>query len=223
MQLLAPDILEDARELSVGVLIAALVIGLLVWLLGWRGHRFWIVLGATATAGILGLCTGSFHRTQPVVAGLLMAVAAGAVSLALIRVVAFAAGGLAAWAAVHALIPSIEAPLVSLMVGGLLGLILFRLWTMVLTSSMGTLLMAYSSLCLIQRLGNVDAVALAEGHTTLLNCICAGVALAGVALQYLIGRPRGQNLKKDSKSRGKSGKESGGGESRGPRFYRRAG
>ena len=30
---------------------------LLLWLFGWRGHRFWIVLATTVSAGIVGLAT----------------------------------------------------------------------------------------------------------------------------------------------------------------------
>src|SRR5947209_6500502 len=89
MQLLAPDILEDARGISVGVSVTVLAIGLLIWLFGWRGHRFWIVLATTVAAGLLGLHAAPMYKSQPIVAGLLLAVAAGAMALALIRLVAF--------------------------------------------------------------------------------------------------------------------------------------
>src|SRR2546421_652405 len=88
MQLLAPDILEEAGEISVAVTAASFAIGFLLWLLGWRGHRFWIVLAATIGAGVVGLYAAPAHRTHPLLAGLLLAVAAGALALALVRVIA---------------------------------------------------------------------------------------------------------------------------------------
>src|SRR5207244_6507993 len=106
MQLLAPDILEQACEISIPVTATAFAIGLLIWLLGWRGHRFWIVLAATVGAGIFGLYSQSIHKTQPVVAGLLLAVAAGALALALVRVVAFASVAVALMIALRAMLPN---------------------------------------------------------------------------------------------------------------------
>src|SRR5207244_280068 len=80
MQLLAPDILEEAGEISVAVTASGFAIGFLLWLLGWRGHRFWIVLAATIGAGVVGLYAAPAHRTHPLLAGLLRAVAAGALA-----------------------------------------------------------------------------------------------------------------------------------------------
>jgi hypothetical protein len=224
MQLLSPDILQDACEISVPITATAFAVGLLVWALGWRGHRFWIVLAATVAAGILGLYSGPIHKTQPMVAGLLLAVAAGALALALVRVVAFASGAIALWIAVHALMPNWHEPLVALLVGGLIGLLLFRVWTMTLTSSAGALIMAYSGLCLAHKLGNVDVVALAENHPLMLNCLCGAAAIAGLAVQYLITRRRESDTSRRD-SRPKSQPQNSGGLfwwSRG-RSYRRAG
>src|SRR5205085_3044818 len=96
-------------------------------------------------AGIFGLLSPPAGRLPPLVLGLLLAVAAGVLALALVRVVAFAAGGAAAWLAVHTFAPPAwDEPLVCFIVGGLAGLLLFRVWTMVLTSFAGTLLMSYS-------------------------------------------------------------------------------
>ena len=190
MQLLAPDILEDAKGLSVGITATVFALGLLVWLLGWRGHRFWIVLVATVGAGIYGLNSGPAFGSRPVVAGLLLAVASGVLALAMVRVVAFVAGGLAGWILVHALMPTWHEPLVCFVAGGLVGVLLFRVWTMALTSAAGTVLMAYSGLCLAQSLGNVDAVGMAEKQATLLNCGCGGVVLLGMLVQYYFSRSR---------------------------------
>ncbi len=196
MQLLAPDILEEVRGVSIIVSASAFAVGFLLWLLGWRGHRFWIVLAATVLAGILGLYSGAVHGAQPLVAGLLLAVAAGVLALAMVRVVAFTAGGIAAWVAVRALAPSWDEPLICFLGGGLIGLLLFRIWTMALTSCAGTLLMAYAGLGIVDHLGKLDAVALAQKQALLLNCVCGGVALLGLTIQFLFERRRGRDRRR---------------------------
>ncbi len=190
MQLIAPDILSDARSLSHGLLAAGLATGLLLWLLGWWGHRFWIVLIATAGAGIYGLQAGPDFGVQRLVAGLLLAVSAGVLALTLVRLFAYAAGGLAAWMIVHALAPLWNQPLLCFLIGGLVGLFLFRFWTMALTSFLGTLLLLYSSLSLADKMGNLDAVSWAEGQGMLLNWLCGLVAVAGFIIQLLLERRR---------------------------------
>jgi hypothetical protein len=196
MQLIAPDILEDAQSFSLAVTAPAFGLGLLVWILGWRGHRFWIVLITTIGAGILGLYTGPAYGTKPIIGGVLLACAAGALALSLVRVVAFGAGGIAAWLLLRSLAPSWEEPLVCFLVGGLIGLLLFRLWTMVLTSSTGTLLMVYSGLCLAHTSANVDIVALAGSHALLLNGLCGGLVLVGLGAQLLVDRQRARQQRR---------------------------
>jgi hypothetical protein len=188
MQLLAPDLLADARELSVGVTGTGLALGALLWLLGWRAHRFWVVLSATFAGGVAGLASSPAYDVQPLVAGLLAAVAAGVLALALVRVLAFAAGSLAACLVVHAVAPSWDQPLVCVLVGGLVGVYLFRLGMMTLTSTIGTLLMGYSALCLLDRLGTLNAVLWADGHAALLNWLCGCGVVLGVLTQFLLER-----------------------------------
>lgn len=191
MQLLAPDILEEARKLSVGVTGTAFAIGLLLWITGWWGHRFWIVLTSTVTAGIVGLSIGPLHGMKPLIAGLLLAIAAGVLALALVRVIVFGVGGAAAIFACQSLLPAAwHEPLACFLVGGLVSLLLFRLWTMVLTSGLGTLVMGYSVLCILDRMGKVDAVNWCEHNAPLANGALLGTTLAGVVVQYLIERRR---------------------------------
>jgi hypothetical protein len=226
MQLFAPDILQEARGFSPVISGVAFALGFFLWLLGWRGHRFWIVLATTITAGIWGLYSGPALGTQYLVAGVLLAVAAGFLALALARVVAFAAGGLALWIAVRSFAPSLDAPLVFFLMGGLLGVLLFRLWTMALTSSAGAVLMGYSGLCLASRLGNVDIVALARDHPGMLNAAGGGLALAGLLAQYIVERRKGRAKRRESRSKGGHGGHGNEGGSAGwsltPRIYRRA-
>jgi hypothetical protein len=188
MQLVLPDILDELRGFSPALGCLAFGLGLLLWLLGWRGHRFWIVLIATIVAGVVGLYSGPAHTTQPILAGLLLALSAGVMALALVRLVAFAAGGAAAFLAVQVLMPQWQQPLLSFLAGGLFGIVVFRLWTIALTSAAGTLVMAYSGLCLLNSFGKVDVVRLAERQVTVINCICGGVTLLGIIGQLVLDR-----------------------------------
>jgi MFS family permease len=190
MHLLAPDLLADARELSSSVTAVGLGLGLVLWLLGWRGHRFWIVLSATLAGGIAGLASSPAYGVQPLVAGLLAAVAGGVLALALVRVVAFAAGGLAATLLIHVLSPSWNQPLISVLVGGLLGVYFFRLGMMIVTSTLGTFLIGYCALSLLDRFGILNAVAWADGHAVLVNWLCGSGSVLGVLTQFLLERRR---------------------------------
>ena len=57
MQLIAADIIAEAHGLSVPFAAAGVAIGALLWILGWRWHRFWVVLATTVAAGLAGLST----------------------------------------------------------------------------------------------------------------------------------------------------------------------
>jgi hypothetical protein len=196
MQFIAPDILAEGRGLSAPLCAAGVAVGLLLWLTGWWGHRFWIVLVTTVVAGLFGLVKGPTFQVQPLVAGLLLAVAAGVLALALVRVVAFAAGGVAAWLLVRTVGPaSWHEPLVCFLVGGLVALVLFRIWMMVLASLAGSLVMLYSGLWLGDRLGKWDTVALTTPHADLFNWGCAGLALVGFLIQFFLERRRARRAR----------------------------
>jgi hypothetical protein len=198
MQLIAPDILWEAtRDGGLSPVLTALVLaaGVMLWLFGWRAHRFWIVLFTTVVAGIYGLKQAPEYHSQPLLAGILLAIAAGMLALALVRVVAFLAGGVGASLLVQALAPSWDEPLVFFLCGGLLGLLLFRVWTMALTSLAGTLLMAYSGLCLADRLGKLNAVTWSAKQTLLLNWACAGFTGLGLFMQWYLERRRARKQK----------------------------
>jgi hypothetical protein len=203
MQFIAPDILDQARGLSLSLTICGFLVGLLLWLTGWWGHRFWIVLVTTVTAGFLGLINGPVFEVKPLVAGLMLAIAAGVLALSLVRVFAFVAGGLATWMAVRYLGPeSWQEPLVSFLAGGLGGLFLFRFWIMALTSFTATVFMGYFGLLVADRFGKIDAVAFTSQNTILVNWLCGAVSVVGLGIQFWINR-RAKN-----KSRNRDGEES---------------
>jgi hypothetical protein len=190
MVLIAPDILQECRDLSVVVLIFGMVIGLLLWLLGGWGHRFCIVLVTTLVAGVAGLYFGPPWGMQPLVAGLLMGVAAGALALALVRVLVFIGVGFLALFVAKLLAPTWEEPVACFIAGGLLGVLLFRFWVMALASLGGTLLMAYTILGLLARVSKGDVVAWVERNGPLLNWAGGSFAVLGIVMQLLVLRRR---------------------------------
>lgn len=218
MQLVWHEYLVTLRDLSVGGNAIGLALGVLLWLFGWLGHRFWIVLLATAGAGILGLYLNPVFGAGSLVIGLLLAASGGMLALSLVRVVAFAAGGLALWLAVRTWAPAWNEPLVCFLIGGLVGVCLFRVWTMALTSFLGTLFMAYFGLSLAERLAKLDVAAFLEKRNLLLNWSILGVALVGFGLQLLLDRWRRRRRQivvvesvadnEDDRSRQKAGRKS---------------
>ena len=202
MQFLDPDILRDVCALSPALLITALIMGGVLWLWGWRTHRFWVVLLMTVLAGIHGLYEGSAFRDHPLVASLLLAIAAGLLALSLVRLLAFAAGGLAGLLAVQALGPGWNQHLLVFVACGLVGLFLFRLWMMALTSFTGTLLIACCGLALMNRAGKIDAVAWTEQGAVMVNWLCGLGTGLGLIVQYILDRRRqGKSGKRSEKSK----------------------
>jgi MFS family permease len=206
MHLIAPDILVEGQGLAPAISATGLALGFLVWLFGWRAHRFWIVMIATVAAGISGLYSGPRNGIPPLVASLLLAVAFGVLALALARVAAFAAGGVALWMLAHALLPQWDEPLLWVLAGGLLGLWMFRLWMMVVTSAAGTLLMAYSLLWLMEGFGRINAADWAEQRRVMLDWSCVGVAAVGVLTQAVLERSRSRRTK-EKEDQAKAAKE----------------
>jgi hypothetical protein len=191
MSVFDPETLEELSGLSTGLCVGGSTIGFLLWFTGWWLHRFWIVLAATTGAGILGLVSGSVSGLQALIAAVLLAIAAGVLALALVRLVAFGAGGAAACFVMQRFAPSIWAqPLIPFLAGGLLAIYLFRLWTMTITSFAGTVVMGYFGLSLANQLGKMQAIAFAQEKADLLNLACVIVTLFGVLAQIVVERRR---------------------------------
>src|SRR6476659_2226274 len=92
MHLIDPEVLDLTRQLSPAINVLALVVGLLLWLMGAYGHRFWLAITVTAGAGVAGLYVGPGYGVQPLVAALLLALSAGVVGGG-VRGAAVVAGG----------------------------------------------------------------------------------------------------------------------------------
>ena len=183
MQLIAPDILAEARGLTGAMTGTICVLGFALWLFGWRWHRFWVVAGITLGAGLIGLNAGRTEGVQVMAVGILLAVAAGMMALELAKVVAFIAGGIGAWLAVQWVLPQAQELWAVFLSGGIMSLLLYRLWTMLLTSLFGTLLVGHSALLLLEPAFKFDAVAYTTEHMVVLNGIVVGVVILGILLQ----------------------------------------
>jgi hypothetical protein len=183
MQLIAPDLFAEVSKLSVGACFLGLALGLLIWLTGWWQHRFWVVAILTAGAGMYGLQQGKAAGVQPLVAGLLAALAAGWMAVELAKVLAFVGGGIAGSLLVQAFVPNVHEPLLSFLSGGLLGVILFRLWMLVLTSFIGTLTAVYAALGLGEQWLKADVTTIVAQKPGMLNLVVAAGILLGVLVQ----------------------------------------
>ena len=92
MQIVAADILEQARGLSVGVCAAGFALGFLLWVFGWRLHRFWMVLFVTLGYGAIGFYDDYLKVSRGGIAGV-------SGRLRLLAEIAIAA--IAAWLVTH--------------------------------------------------------------------------------------------------------------------------
>lgn len=183
MTLIVPEILHEGRGLSPAVASVAALLGLLLWLFGWRGHRFWIVVGITVGGGLYGLSAGQATGVNMVALGVMLALCAGLLALELARVFAFLAAGTVVWLAAGALFPQGREMWLVFLAGGLVGILFYRLWTMALTSFLGTIVAAHAILILAGEFSKFDAAAWAGDHPIALN-ICVGLFSAmGLALQ----------------------------------------
>lgn len=183
MHLIAPDILAEARGLSVGASATGAVLGLLLWLFGWRWHRFWTVAAVTIAGGLYGLSSAQATGGHVIAIGLLLAVCAGLLALELARVFAFAAGGTAVWLAAGAVIPNTPEAAIFFLVGGLAGLLFYRLWMMALTSVLGTLVFGHAAVVLVETLAGIDVTGWADRNGTGLSVAVGLISLLGVAAQ----------------------------------------
>jgi hypothetical protein len=198
MQLIAPDLYEEVGRLSTGACATGLGLGVLLWLTGWWQHRFWLVASLTATAGVLALQQGRAAGVQPLVCGMLAALAAGLIAMELSKVLAYAGGGLAASLLVRAYVPAVE-PFLAFLTGGLVGVVMYRLCLLTLTSFIGTVLALYCGLSLSSQMHFLDGSLLVQQKSAMLNAVVGGGTLLG-----LLAQGRWDTWRADSKSRKKA-------------------
>ena len=123
--------------------------------------------------------------------------------MALVRLMAFFAGGMFGLLAAQGLFPGLDQPLCFL-ICGLISLFVFRLSMMALTSLTGAILIGYAALSLLDHYTAVDTVSWTGRATIFLNWLCGLLALLGFGLQLFLDRRRarreGGESKKDSSS-----------------------
>ncbi len=183
MQLVAPDILAEVARLSFGAVCCGFLLGLLLWFTGWMKRTFWFALASTVGFGLYGLYLGRASGTHPLVTGLLLGLSAGVLSLELGRLVAFVSGGLAVAVALQTFVPSFPEPLLAYLVGGLVCVVLFKLWTLAVFGFVGMMLLTHCGLILGSRFLKMDVITLAKTKAPLLNALVAIGSIAGVLLQ----------------------------------------
>lgn len=201
MQLIAPDILAEARGLTGAMSGTVCALGFALWLFGWRWHRFWIVSGITLASGLLGMTAGrAAGGTQIMAVGILLAVAAGMLALELAKVFAFVAGGCGAWLAAQWVLPQAQELWAVFLSGGVFGLLLYRVWTMLLTSLAGTLLAAHAGLLLLEETFHFDAVKWADANQAALNGVAVGMTVLGILVQAVATPDETETTKKPEKN-----------------------
>lgn len=188
MHLLSPAVLADAKGLSIGAAAFFLFVGTLLWGFGWRWHRFWVVFAVTLTAGVVGIGAGRSAGTQVLVVGVLLSIAIGMLALEVAKIIAFVSAGTAAWVAAQAVMPQAQELWAMFLCGGLVGIVLYRLWTMLATSLVGALLFGHAALTLADTAGWVSAGEFAEKYAALLNGWVALSVALGVGVQAWTGR-----------------------------------
>jgi hypothetical protein len=208
MQVLAPDILELTRQLSPAVSLTLFAVGLALWVYGGRTHRFWLAMVVTLGGGLFGLQIARDFGVQPLVGGLLTALAAGALSLALARIAVFLTGGIAALVLIKSIANGWN-DFVCFLSGGLLGILLYPVWISVLSSTAGTVLMAYGLVSSLDKIIGFNSVSFAAGNGPLINWFLVGWVILGMIVQYTMERwlsqpqgpvkPKDEAKKKDEK------------------------
>jgi hypothetical protein len=188
MHLIAPEVLTEAHGLSPVLSGIGMALGLLVWLCGWRWHRFWVVVAVTLVGGLIGLQAGKSSGGHILAMGLLLALSAGLLALELARVFAFLAAGSAVWMTSSAIFPRGQELWVGFLIGGLLGVMLYRFWTMLLTSFLGVILCWHSLLCFLEEIMSFDAAGFASEHARALTGAGLAVTALGVVAQSWLER-----------------------------------
>lgn len=188
MHLIAPDVLFEAKGLSPFLSGTGVLLGSLLWLFGWRWYRFWVVLGVTLIGGLVGLQTGRSSGGHILAMGILLALSSGLLALELARVFAFLAAGSALWMAACAVFPNGRELWIAFLFGGLLGVLLYRFWTMLLTSFLGVLIGGHSLICLLEKLVKFDAAEFARSKQLILNGAGLALTVLGLAAQSFLER-----------------------------------
>ena len=204
MSIIATDILADLCGLSLGLIVLLLPVGLLLWLLGWWSHRFWIVLGTTVLAvhrrlrpfGSTELAGFEADPCRGAPRGCRRRLGAGSRARHHLRS-RWRGNGLSRADD----LPVLQPPYALFSSGrlGLSALLLFQAGGhafMFMTSLLGSSLLAYVILALLNYNESIDAVAWAGANSLLLTILCSVATVAGFACQFFFDRWRSRQAAK---------------------------
>jgi hypothetical protein len=189
MSVLTPEMLADLLDLPMAALWVIVGIGASIALTGWRWHRFWLTLCISLVAGVIGLKqAAAWGINYPIVGGILLAAAAGCLSLSLARVGLFLAFGLACWYTMKRLAPPYAIPAICICAGGLFSVIFYRFCVILLTSSIGSLLLAYGGLAVAEQQKVFPTMTLLKDQSLVVHGCLAGLVAVTLMLQLYFWR-----------------------------------
>jgi hypothetical protein len=196
MYVLAPDILTDMLDLPVAALAVVFGAGLGLALTGWVWHRFWLTISVSLIAGLIGLKhAAAWGIGQPVLAGALLAAAAGCLALSLARVGLFIGYGLGTWYAMKRFAPEFAVPAICICAGGLFSVLFYRFCVVLLTAVVGSTLMCYAGLALANQQRLLAAVPWLQEQGLLAHAVWAGIAFVTLLLQLYFWRRAKRKLR----------------------------
>jgi hypothetical protein len=197
MQVLSPDVFADVLELPLAALGIIAALGAAIALTGWRWHRFWLTITVSLVSGLIGIRQASvWGIEQPVMAGVLLATAAGCLALSLARVGMFLAYGLTIWYAMKRIAPLHAVPAFCICVGGLFSVLFYRFCIVLLTSAFGSLLLCYGGLAALQEKNIFSVSSWLQEQPLMGTAVWAGLTLFTLLLQLYFWRRAKQRLKK---------------------------
>jgi hypothetical protein len=188
MATFAGQLLGDVAGLSLGLSLSLASLGWLLWATGWRLHRFWLVFLASGIAGVVGLLSGRAMGSPLLIVGLLLAFAAGLLAVELSRLIIFLAGGCSVMLAGQIIAPAMPSHVLLFLVGGLVSLLLFRLWVMLWTSFLGGCVGGLATVQLLGKLMRVNPASWVDTHPKTVYVSLAVVVLLGVIVQAVLER-----------------------------------
>jgi hypothetical protein len=197
MQLLAPDVLADVIELPFAAVAALLGVGLALALTGWVWHRFWLTISVSLISGLVGVRqAAAWGIAQPVVAGALLAAAAGCLALSLARVGLFIGYGLGCWYATKRFAPAYAVPAICICVGGLFSVLFYRFCVVLLTAALGAVFLSYGGLALAQQQKWFPAVTFLQDQALLAHALWGGLTFVTLMLQLYFWRRHKRRLRR---------------------------
>lgn len=180
---ISPEVLSEAKGLSVGATGFFLFVGLMLWGFGWRWHKFWTAFTITLLAGLLGLTFGRAAGLPLLAVALGVAVTCGVLAMELAKILAFLTGGVAAWLGAQVILPQAQELWAAFLFGGLIGVLLHQFWTMLATSFVGTVLVGHTLLLFLDQLGVVRDADFAQQYAAAINGWAVLSTIVGVVVQ----------------------------------------